>query len=67
MPQRRQISIVRVLTSFIFGVAILPSPCSISMQATPRHPSSTARASPTGPPPTIKTGIFDGYTSRRFQ
>src|SRR5215470_4823841 len=58
MPQRRQNSMVRIFTSFIFGVTIVPSPCSISVQAMPRQPSSPASASPTGPPPTIRTGVF---------
>ena len=56
MPQRRQNSIVRVLTSFIFGVVIAPSVCSTSSQRMPRQPRSPASASPTGPPPTIRTG-----------
>ena len=33
IPQRRQNSMVRVLTSFIFGVVIAPSLCSMSSQA----------------------------------
>jgi RNA-directed DNA polymerase len=49
---------VRIFTSFIFGVTIVPSPCSMSVQAIPRQPSSHARAKPTGPPPTIRTGLF---------
>src|SRR5512135_625213 len=49
---------VRVLTSFIFGVAIAPSLCSTSSQRMPRQPSSAASANPTGPPPTISTGMF---------
>src|SRR5437763_15558979 len=57
MPHRRQNSMVRIFTSFIFGVTIVPSPCSRSVQAMPRQPSSPARASPTGPPPTIRTGV----------
>src|SRR5262245_43132677 len=58
---------VRTLTSFILGVVIVPSVCSTSRQATPRQPSSTASASPTGPPPTISTGIveFTGRIPRR--
>ena len=56
--QRRQNSIVRVFTSFIFGVTIEPSPCSMRVQATPRQPSSAASAKPTGPPPTIRTGVW---------
>ena len=47
-----------MFTSFIFGVTIVPSPCSMSVQAMPRQPSSPASASPTGPPPTIRTGRF---------
>src|SRR2546426_79731 len=58
MPHRRQNSMVRMFTSFIFGVTIVPSPCSTRMQGTPRQPSSPARASPTGPPPTIRTDVF---------
>src|SRR5262245_58836731 len=50
---------VRTLTSFIFGVVIVPSVCSTSRHAIPRQPSSTASASPTGPPPTINTGILE--------
>src|SRR5262249_61471923 len=56
--QRRQNSMVRIFTSFIFGVAIVPSPCSMSVQAIPRQPSSHARLKPTGPPPTMRTGVF---------
>src|SRR5262245_29809544 len=58
MPQPRQNSMVRMFTSFIFGVTMVPSPCSISVQAIPRQPSSHARAKPTGPPPTIRTGVL---------
>src|SRR5215471_8023995 len=53
---------VRIFTSFIFGVTIAPSLCSTSMQAMPRQPSSPASASPTGPPPTIRTGCFGTRT-----
>src|SRR6185437_14567982 len=58
MPQRRQNSIERVLTSFIFGVFTTPSPCSMRRQPTPCQPSSAAKARPTGPPPTISTGTL---------
>src|SRR4029079_16669028 len=58
MPQRRQNSMVRTFTSFIFGVTMVPSPCSTSRHGTPRQPSSPASARPTGPPPTIRTGTF---------
>src|SRR4051812_14549940 len=57
MPQRRQNSIVRVFTSFILGWLMTPSPCSISTQRTPRQPRSSAKASPTGPPPTMMTWV----------
>src|SRR5579875_190625 len=36
---------------------MVPSPCSISRQSTPRQPRSAARPSPTGPPPTIRIGV----------
>ena len=65
MPQRRQNSIVRVFTSFIFGVTMLPSPCSMSVQAIPRQPSSAASAKPTGPPPTIRTGVWLAFSRSR--
>src|SRR4051812_46024115 len=68
MPQRRQNSMVRTLISFIFGVVIAPSPCSISSQGTPRQPRSAASAKPTGPPPTISTGTLRtlGMTGSRL-
>ena len=47
---------VRMPTRSILGCSIEPSVFSISVQATPRQPSSPASASPTGPPPTISTG-----------
>jgi hypothetical protein len=64
MPQRRQISIERVFTSFILGDVIVLSVCSTSSQAMPRQPSSLASAKPTGPPPTISTGIFRAIRQR---
>src|SRR5262245_17202750 len=57
MPQRRQNSMVRTLTSFILGVLIFPSVCSTRRHSMPRQPKSAARASPTGPPPTINMGV----------
>src|SRR5512132_597704 len=64
MAHRRQNSMVRTFTSFILGVMIVPSPCSISEHAIPRQPSSQASASPTGPPPTMRTGVlFTGLLS----
>src|SRR5712691_12095318 len=48
---------VRGPTMSIFGCSIVPSDCSISVQGTPRHPSSPASASPTGPAPTIRIGV----------
>src|SRR5262245_15244013 len=65
MPHRRQNSMVRTFTSFIFGVAIAPSLCSISVHAMPRQPSSHASASPTGPPPTMRTGVLSMSCSTR--
>src|SRR6184192_3840349 len=57
MPQRRQNSMVRGPTMSIFGCSMLPSVFSISVQGTPRQPSSPASASPTGPAPTMSTGV----------
>src|ERR1700710_2525076 len=57
MPQRRQNSMVRGPTMSILGCSMAPSVFSISVQAMPRQPSSPASASPTGPAPTIRTGV----------
>src|SRR5262249_32162045 len=57
MPQRRQNSMVRGPTMSIFGCSMAPSVFSISLQGTPRPPSSPASARPTGPAPTISTGV----------
>src|SRR6516165_9866852 len=57
MPQRRQNSMVRGPTMSIFGCSMAPSVFSISTQGTPRQPRSPASASPTGPAPTISTGV----------
>ena len=60
MPHHRQNSIVRILTRFILECCT-GRPCtSTSTQSTPRHPSSAARAKPTGPPPTINTSASFG-------
>src|SRR6185312_4372235 len=56
MPQRRQNSRVRACTWLIFGTETLPSRISISVTGMRRSPSSIARPSPTGPPPTTSTG-----------
>ena len=37
---------------------MVPSFCSTSVHETPRQPRSAARASPTGPPPPIRTGVW---------
>src|SRR5262249_31705087 len=57
MPQRRQNSIVRTPMRSILGCSILPLVFSISVQPAPRQPRSPASASPTGPAPTIRTGV----------
>src|SRR5688572_4550833 len=62
MPQRRQNSTVRMPVANILASTMRPLPCSISVQATPREPSSIASARPTGPPPTMRTG-----TTRRSE
>src|SRR5262249_27570629 len=41
-----------------FEAALLALPPLPRVHAMPRQPSSTARASPTGPPPTIRTGCL---------
>src|SRR5262249_8068668 len=53
---RRQNSTVRMPVANIFASTIVPSPRSMSRHGTPRQPSSTASARPTGPPPTMSTG-----------
>src|SRR5712691_9613664 len=58
MPQRRQNSIVRTPTRSILGWPMAPSVFSISVHAMPRQPRSPARARPTGPAPTMSTGVF---------
>src|SRR5579863_5290018 len=58
-PSWRQNSMVRTLTSGIFGGCSLFSRLSTSKVSTPRRPKSAASASPIGPPPTISTGISD--------
>src|SRR5262249_44559989 len=55
MPQRRQNSTVRMPGANIFASTIVPSPRAMSGHGTPRQPSSTASARPTGPPPTMST------------
>src|SRR5437660_4028318 len=55
---------VRMFTSFILGILIVPWPCSMRVHATPRQPSSHARAKPTGPPPTIRTGVLCMFGKR---
>src|SRR5215813_7386857 len=57
MPQRRFNSIERIERPLIFGTEIEPSRRSTTRQGMPAMPSSIASASPTGPPPAIKTGI----------
>src|SRR5215208_7730561 len=57
MPQRRQNSIVRTPMRSIFGCSTTPAVFSIRVHGTPRQPRSPASASPTGPAPTIKTGV----------
>jgi hypothetical protein len=48
---------VRGPTMSIFGCSIAPSVFSISVQGMPRQPRSPANARPTGPAPTIRTGV----------
>src|SRR5262249_7363574 len=48
---------VLTLTSNIFGEPILSSRFSMRVASMPRRPKSAARAKPTGPPPTIRTGV----------
>src|SRR5580698_5635342 len=56
MPHRRKCSMVRTLTVLHLGRAWLTSSRgSITRQLTPRRPSSTAAARPTGPPPATST------------
>ena len=58
MPQRRQNSTVRMPVANILASTISPSPCSTSVHGTPRQPRSSASARPTGPPPTMRTGVM---------
>jgi hypothetical protein len=51
---------VRALQRSIFGRNCGALFRSISVQRTPRRPSSTASTSPTGPAPTIKTSVSIG-------
>src|SRR5262249_51576798 len=67
MPQRGQTSMVRTPMRSIFGCSILPSVFSMSVQATPRQPRSPASASPTGPAPTIRTGVRVAVMGERFR
>jgi hypothetical protein len=57
MPQRRQNSMLRDETMLCFGTLMAPSRFSMSMQSTPRSPSSQASASPTGPAPAMMTSV----------
>src|SRR5688572_15020936 len=57
MPQRRNSSMVRAFSAVARGCPMLPSPCSTTVHATPRQPRSAASPSPTGPAPTISTGV----------
>jgi hypothetical protein len=58
IPQRRQNSIVRTETMAPRGRSIEPSAWSMIVQSTPRQASSSARVSPIGPAPTIRTEII---------
>src|SRR5688500_1375060 len=64
MPQRRQNSSVRMPVANILASTMRPSPCSMSVHGTPRQPSSIASARPTGPPPTINTGVSTAQLER---
>src|SRR5688572_3812157 len=57
MPQRRNSSMVRAFSAVARGCPMLPSPCSTTVHSTPRQPRSPASPSPTGPAPTISTGV----------
>src|SRR5688572_20710865 len=57
MPMRRKISMVRALQRSIFGRNCGASLRSTSVQRTPFWPRSTARTSPTGPAPTMRTSV----------
>src|SRR6185295_17870661 len=50
-------SIERALIAVARGWSAGPSPCSMTRQDAPRQPRSPASARPTGPPPTIRTGV----------
>src|ERR1700722_18172185 len=60
IPQRRKNSIVRAFWAVARGWWNVPSNCSTTVQAMSRRPSSIATSSPTGPPPTINTGVSLG-------
>lgn len=60
-PQRRKISIERAETPRAFGWWEVPGCASTSRCATPWRDSSSDRVSPTGPPPTISTGVGAGW------
>src|SRR5580693_2750029 len=65
MPHRRKCSMVRTLTVLHLGRAWLTSSRgSITRQLTPRRPSSTAAARPTGPPPATSTWTERGSDVR---
>ena len=48
---------LRALTWLIFGTGTVPSRFSTTMQPIPNRPNSAARARPTGPAPTTRTGV----------
>src|SRR6185437_4114168 len=56
MPQRRLNSIERIERPLILGIEMVPSRRSTTRHSMPAMPSSIASASPTGPPPAIRTG-----------
>ena len=56
-PAAEQLHGARVLGGGARMSRSLPSPCSTTVHATPRQPRSAASPSPTGPPPTISTGV----------
>src|ERR1700722_9662622 len=65
IPHRRKCSMVRTLTVLHLGRAWLTSSRgSITRQRTPRRPSSTAAARPTGPPPATSTWTERGSDVR---
>src|ERR1700724_3041220 len=57
MPHCRKIAIVRVLIPRAFGVSAVPGWRSTSSERTPCRESSNEAASPTGPPPEMRTGM----------